>query len=91
MDNSFARQLAEARLNAEFDNDNTSVMEELKLIAEEMCVDLKFTDCSDLRVQLENIMIAHETHEAGMAQNEHTMRQPYYCAKKNVVFGIGCQ
>jgi hypothetical protein len=90
MDSSFARQLAEARLNA--DCDYKAVMEELKLIAEEMCVELKFTDCSDLRVQLENAIIAHEIHEAaGMVQKEHTMRQPYYCAKKNVVFGIGCK
>lgn len=92
MDSEFARQLANARLNAasETSSDSSIEMDQLKVIADEMGVELKFMDCSDLRFQLESALLEQQMKEAKRLMAERKKRIPLAVAKKNVVFGLGC-
>lgn len=92
MDSEFARQLANARLNAASEPSSVSSveMDQLKVIADEMGVELKFMDCSDLRFQLESALLEQQMKEAKRLMVEMKNRIPLAVAKKNVVFGLGC-
>lgn len=91
MDSNFARQLADARVNA-VHVEQPYIDNQLMMIADEMGVKLNFTDCTDLRIQLENALLAHELSEARQLMVAKKLKKiPYHVTKKNVVFGCGCQ
>lgn len=101
MDTNFARQLINARLQADmevgkkdtktltstFDNDK-SHLEELKYIAENEGVHISFLSDIDLSVQCAMIRAEHEN--ALLKQKAQEQKNNKKFAVKNVEFGKGC-